>query len=111
MVWEGLLMYISDIRANVFSTNSRRWWSRYVLGVVVGKEECLERISTHGENERIESGVGLGAGVYIVVHVVKGGLSFCGFSKEWGLMGSIEGVIEVARGVTCSENLGALWET
>jgi hypothetical protein len=37
-VWESLLMYISDIRANIFSTNSRRWWSRLILGMVVGKD-------------------------------------------------------------------------
>jgi hypothetical protein len=110
-VWEGLLMYISDIRANIFSTNSRRWWSRFILGVVVGKEECLERISTHGDDERIESRMGLRAGVHIVVHVVKGGLSYCGFSKEWGLMGNIECIVEVSCWVTFGENLGALWET
>jgi hypothetical protein len=102
-------MYISDIKANVFSTNSRRWWSRCVLGVVVGKEECLERISTRGDNERIKSRMGLGAGVHIVVHHRR--FSLCGFSKEWGLMGNIEGIIEVSCWVTFSENLGALWET
>jgi hypothetical protein len=73
-------MYISDIRVNIFSTNNRRWWIRFVLGVVVGKEECLEGISTQGDDERVEPGMGLGAGVHIVVHVVKGGLSFRGFS-------------------------------
>jgi hypothetical protein len=79
-IGEGLLMYIRDIRANVFRTNNRRWWSGFSLGVVVGKKERLERISTQGDDERVESGMGLSAGVHIVVHVVEGSLSFGGFS-------------------------------
>jgi hypothetical protein len=73
-------MYISDIRANIFRTNNQRWWSGFSLGVVVGKKECLERISTRGDDERVESRVCFGAGVYIVIHVVKGSLCFGGFS-------------------------------
>jgi hypothetical protein len=76
-------MYIRDIRANIFSTNNRRWWSRFILGVVVGKKESLERISTQGDDERVESRMGLSTGVHIVVHVVKGSFSLRGFSKEW----------------------------
>jgi hypothetical protein len=60
------LMYVGDIRANIFRTNNRRWWSRFVLGVAVGEEKCLKWISAHGEDERIEPRMGLGAGVCIV---------------------------------------------
>jgi hypothetical protein len=43
----------------------------------------LERISTRGDDERVESWMGLSTGVNIVIHVVKGSFSLGGFSKEW----------------------------